>query len=382
MKRILFFCNDSHSFLHYRKDLVNKCIYLGYRVSCILPRDELNSKIEKLDITVHEIRYKRHFSILYDLITIFSLINILFKNKYDIIQTITLKPNIYGIILAFIFRIKKRYALVTGAGPLLNKRVKAIGVVRKFIIYKLIKISLKLTTKTIFQNKDDIDDFIKFNFINKNQCTLIEGSGVNKNVFNHKIVNKNDVLKIKHKYQIKNNEKVILLVSRMILSKGIIDVFKASKESKSSHRFIIIAPYEKNYFFKEMIDQNTIDKFNNNRLILIDRFVSDIKPYLALCDIAIYPSNYREGIPRFLIEALAFRKPIITKKTPGCKSTVSEFKNGLFINNYKDINKKLDYIFKKKTRYKDYCEESGRLFELRFESKIIVKQTIALYEKN
>ena len=168
----------------------------------------------------------------------------------------------------------------------------------------------------------------------------------------------------------------------MILSKGIIDVFRASKESKSSHRFIIIAPYEKNYFFKEMIDQNTIDKFDNNKLILIDRFVSDIKPYLALCDVAIYPSNYREGIPRFLIEALAFRKPIITKKTPGCKATVSEFKNGLFINNYKDINKKLDYIFEKKTRYKNYCDVSGKLFESRFESKIIVKQTIEVYEKN
>ena len=46
-------------------------------------------------------------------------------------------------------------------------------------------------------------------------------------------------------------------------------------------------------FFKEMINQNTIDKFDNNKLILIDRFVSDIKPYLALCDVAIYPSNYR-----------------------------------------------------------------------------------------
>ena len=107
MKRILFFCNDSHSFLHYREDLIIKLIYLGYKVSCILPRDEINSKIKKLDITVHEIRYKRHFSILNDLITIFSLVIILFKNKYDIIQTITLKPNIYGIILAFIFRIKK-----------------------------------------------------------------------------------------------------------------------------------------------------------------------------------------------------------------------------------------------------------------------------------
>ncbi len=381
MKRIIFFCNESHSFIHYRKDLIDTLISKGYKISCILPYSNLNRKIEKLGIKVYEINYKRHFSVIYDIFTILSLCKIFFLYRFDIIQTITVKPNIYGTIFGFIFGIKKRYALVTGAGPILNKRVKLIGNIRKYIIYKLLRISLSLTTKTIFQNNDDINDFVKLNFLSKKNCMLIEGSGVNSEIFNRKKVTKSSIDKIKQKYKIKNNEKIILLVSRMIISKGIIDVLKASKECKKNYRFIVIAPRENNYFFKEEINQKIINKYSNDKLVLINKFINDIRPFLALSHIALYPSNYREGIPRFLIEALAFGKPIITKKNPGCKVTVEENKNGLFFNNYKEINNKINYLLSLKSKYKLYSGNSYKLFKLRFDSKIIVKNTVEIYEK-
>ena len=285
-------------------------------------------------------------------------------------------------MLSFIFRIKKRYALVTGAGPLLNTRVKSIGKFRKTILHILLKISLRYATNVIFQNKDDIRDFIKYRFVKEIQSELVEGSGVNSKIFNLKNVNRSDISKIKLKYKIKKNEKVILMVGRLIVSKGIIDLLKASKENKLKVKFIIIAPKEKNYFFNESINQSIINKYKNSKLVLIDKYINDIRPFLSISDLVIYPSNYREGIPRFLIEALAFSKPILTKKNPGCKETVIEYQNGLFIKNYKDINKKIEYIFKNNKRYKSYCKKSFEIFNLRFKSSLVINKMILLYEKS
>ena len=56
------------------------------------------NRLEKLGIKVYEVNYKRHFSVIYDIFTILSLCKIFFLYRFDIIQTITVKPNIYGTI--------------------------------------------------------------------------------------------------------------------------------------------------------------------------------------------------------------------------------------------------------------------------------------------
>jgi len=46
--------------------------------------------------------------------------------------------------------------------------------------------------------------------------------------------------------------------------------------------------------------------------------------------VAVLPS-YREGAPRFLIEAASMGKPIITTDVPGCRDIVIHGQNGLLV---------------------------------------------------
>jgi glycosyltransferase involved in cell wall biosynthesis len=57
----------------------------------------------------------------------------------------------------------------------------------------------------------------------------------------------------------------------------------------------------------------------------------DISQLLADSDVFIFPSYYREGIPRSLLEALSMGLPIITTDMPGCKDTVCDNINGVLI---------------------------------------------------
>jgi len=95
--------------------------------------------------------------------------------------------------------------------------------------------------------------------------------------------------------------------------------------------------------------------------------------------IQVYPSYYREGVPRTVLEALATGVPVITTDMPGCRLTVEEGKNGHLIQP-KSVNAAEDAI-RKILAGKDR-EKMGmfsrNLAEQRFQNRIIYEN---IYEK-
>ena len=57
----------------------------------------------------------------------------------------------------------------------------------------------------------------------------------------------------------------------------------------------------------------------------------DIPEIISLSDVSILPTYYREGTPRFLLESMAMKKPIITTKMPGCDHLIYNNENGILI---------------------------------------------------
>jgi glycosyltransferase involved in cell wall biosynthesis len=58
---------------------------------------------------------------------------------------------------------------------------------------------------------------------------------------------------------------------------------------------------------------------------------NDVPALLAISDILVLPSYYREGVPRILLEGGAMGLPLITTNMPGCKDVVREGWNGLLV---------------------------------------------------
>ena len=76
---------------------------------------------------------------------------------------------------------------------------------------------------------------------------------------------------------------------------------------------------------------------------------SDVLDLLKKCHIVAFPSYYKEGLPRALIEATAIGRPIITTNSIGCKETVIDGYNGYLIP-IKDsdaLSYRLDILFRK-----------------------------------
>ena len=64
-------------------------------------------------------------------------------------------------------------------------------------------------------------------------------------------------------------------------------------------------------------------------------YVDNIQSVYSNCDILLFPSFYREGVPRVIIESLSYGLTVITMDMPGCRETIN--KNGILV--------KYDYVF-------------------------------------
>ena len=58
----------------------------------------------------------------------------------------------------------------------------------------------------------------------------------------------------------------------------------------------------------------------------------------------VLPTKYREGTPRFLLQAMACSKPILTTDSPGCDHLVTDGKNGFIVND-DNITEKIMELF-------------------------------------
>jgi len=58
---------------------------------------------------------------------------------------------------------------------------------------------------------------------------------------------------------------------------------------------------------------------------------ADMPEVLAAAHVACLPSYYREGLPRFLIEAAAAGLPLVTTDATGCREAVEAGQNGLLV---------------------------------------------------
>ena len=52
---------------------------------------------------------------------------------------------------------------------------------------------------------------------------------------------------------------------------------------------------------------------------------------LRVSEVFVFPSAYREGVPRVLLEAASMGLPLVTTDAPGCREVVVDGENGYLI---------------------------------------------------
>lgn len=316
MLKFLLISPKNRTIYNFRGDLIRDIENAGYEVLATGPDNADIEKIHELGVHFFEIPMNKNgTSIIGDISYCSSLYKLMKAEKPDVVLGYTVKPNVYGSIAAKLAGVKRIYAMVTGGGyTFTSKAFKAriLGIIVKM----LYKIGFCCSTKVIFQNKDDQNEFVMKKLVKKRKCCVVNGSGVNSKEFSPTPYPDNITF---------------FMLSRLLKSKGVEEYLRAAEIVKNRHpevKFALLGKYETK--MQDAIDCIFVENLISKGIIERYEETADVKPYYAACSVYVLPS-YREGTPRTVLEASAMGRPIITTDTNGCRDTVVNGKTGFLV---------------------------------------------------
>lgn len=332
--RIALIANSDLAVYHWRAGLIKELVRQGVEVTVIVPMGNYIDKIKLLGAQCICIPMNRFLSPVSDILLFPRLLRVLIKCRFDIVHTMSIKPNVYGTLAAKLAGVKRIVCLLSGTGFAFADIPGVKQKLLRWFVILLYRFSLKFSDKVWFQNPDDLDFFIRKRIVSKHKGLVIRGSGVDMEEYHQSTVSDEERSSLRKELRIPSEAHCVLMaVARMILSKGILEFLESEailRESYPGWFFILVAPLDAGT--PDAVPLDEIKRFENISTIrIIKTFRHDIKVFEAISDIMVLPSFYPEGVPRVLIEGLAMSMPLITTDRPGCRETVEHGRNGFLI---------------------------------------------------
>ncbi|MBL41719.1 MAG: glycosyltransferase family 1 protein [Rhodospirillaceae bacterium] len=368
--KIFIVLNDLPFFITHRLPLALEAKKNGLEVHVLAPYHKKSLEIiNEYNIQFHSIPLKRGgknpFLELKLFISIWRLIS---KNKPNLIHFVSMKPVLYGGIIARLLNIQGTVNAITGLGFLFVTSNFLNKIIRKFVLL-IYKFSLNHKNSiSIFQNSDDLELFIDRNLVDRTKTVMIKGCGVDVDVFTpiNKFV----------------DNRIIMFPARIIGDKGANEFFDAAKILKNEGiiaRFVIVGRTDPDN--PTNIDEIKIKKLIEENIIEWWGFSENMSETLSKATIICLPS-YREGLPKVLIEAAALEKPIVTTDVPGCREIVINERNGLLVpvRDSKNLSLALKKLIENKDMQKEMGIEGRKLVVKNFTSKDFIFRSMNVYE--
>lgn len=370
-KRILYVGNYTRDFYFYRLALAKAARGAGYEVHVAMPDGKESEQIRAEGFPLHIIPLNRKSAhIGREIITIKSLYNLYRSVRPDLVHHHTIKPVIYGSLIARVTKVPAVVSSVTGLGYVfVSKGWKARLLKKGVMLGYRIAFGHK-NLRIIFQNPDDQTALVKSKVIDKKFTTVIRGSGVDVKKFSPTIKS--------------SGAPTIVFTARMLWDKGIgeyVEAAKCLRRNGVKAKFALVGGSDagnpasvEEWQLKSWHDSGAVEWWGRH---------DDMPAIYEKADIACLPSYYGEGVPRCLIEAAACGLPIVTTDMPGCREVVKHGENGLLVPP-KDHIELAGAIHKLIENQKMRLEmgRRGRSFaENEFSAEIVIAETLSVYKE-
>ena len=305
MKKIIIVSPISMSLINFRGDLIQEMKNKGYNVITASPAlsEEYSNIFKQQKIVNIPVNFQRNkLNPLYDFFTLIRLFKIFWEQSPDIILSYTIKPVIWGGLVAKFFK-TDFYALITGTGFVFYGVSFKRKLLRNFVVF-LYRLALKKSKGVIFQNIDDLNLFVDKGIVPRSKTHLVNGSGVNIEKFNFVILPKGSIN--------------FLCVARLKGDKGLREYAAAAKIVKKKFPTVVF----------NLVGPEEVSSWSD--YINYKGTATDVRPLIKDAHVFILPS-YHEGLPRSTLEAMSMGRAVITTDAFGCRETVKNGINGFMV---------------------------------------------------
>ena len=318
-KTLLILVSHVSFFISHRLDLAITAKNMGYNVKVAF--GELDADIKCLtdrDIDCFHTPIQRGgVNLIKDLKSLYSIWSLFRKVSPDILHLVTIKPYLYGGIIARLARISCVVSAISGLGSVFIHKNFSSQFLR-LLLYPIYRFAFNHSNqRVIVQNEEDAKVLVKLGVLNPQKVRLIKGSGVRLEEFTQ-LYEPDGIL-------------TVCFAGRFLKDKGIYDFVAAARLLKKrgvKARFYLAGNLDiKNPTGLNIKDFNSLREDENIEVL---GFKKNIATLYAKSHIICLPS-YREGLPKSLIEAAAASRAIVTTDVPGCRDAVIPNKTGLLV---------------------------------------------------
>ena len=238
----------------------------------------------------------------------------------------------------------------------------------------------------ILPNSINMAEFILNNELTKREKINVIGNGSSNGIDLDYFSITDDIIvtsnNLKSDLKIPDDVTLLLYVGRMARSKGLIELVRAfdilQLQNSKLHLLLVGNLDEKDLLPNEI----TKIILNSERITFVGH-KKDVRPYMYMSDIFIFPS-YREGLPQSLLQACAMGKCCIATNIDGCNEIISNQVNGLLVP-VKDIGaiiNAINCIIESPTKQKSYGLAAQEFVKRNYDKKILYSELLFFYRQN
>lgn len=369
--KLLFNVNVAWFFISHRLDIARAARDRGFEihVSADWESAEEADVLRREGFEFHRVRLRRGgLSPIHDLGYLQQLAGVMRSIRPDFVHNVTVKPVVYGTIVARALKVPHIVNAVSGLGHAFSRSESRRALSR--LVKAAYKVALaRSDVRVIFQNDHDAAVLVESGIIDSRQAVFIRGSGV-------------DLARFAWTPE-PTGVPTVVLPARMLRDKGVVEFADAARMLRSSG-------HAGKFLLAGMVDGGNRSSLQSGDLLRLERetgvkwlgHVSDTAALYRNSHIVCLPSCYGEGVPKSLLEACGAGRPIVTTNVPGCRDVVRDGENGLLIEprNPGAIAGALDRLLSDATLRTKMGAAGRRRAEAEFDVRAVVRATLDVYQ--
>ena len=366
--KLLMIVNEDRFFLSHRKEIALAAKEAGWDVTVVCKDTGQFDEVKALGLKIVELPVNPTGMNLFQERKTLQFLRLLFKENRDaVVHLVGLKSILWGGLAARLARVRGVVEAVSGLGSVFSD--EKVGTTTQGILSVIRFSNQRKNVKVIFQNHEDETLFLRYGVVNESQIEFIKGSGVDLNVFKYVPEPESETLKV-------------VFTARMVKEKGIIELIEAAERLRKDYErkveFWLCGRLAAN---ADAISREELESRCDGKYIKWLDFQKDIKSILEQSHIMAFPSYYREGVPKSLIDACAIGRPIVTTDSIGCKDVVDDGINGYLVpvRDSEILSQKLRILIEDKDLRIRMGKASREKAEREFDIKKVIEKHLEIY---
>jgi glycosyltransferase involved in cell wall biosynthesis len=298
----------------------------GFRVTAAGAGDPAPFRSVGLDY--RPFTFNRFVNPIADYSAVNALSNLIGDVRANIVQSFDTKLNLLVPFAARNLRDISVVRTINGLGWIYSSR-SPMAMALAPIYRALHRLAARSTALTVFQNQDDKIFFERHGMLGGGAGRLIPVSGIDIERFERAAESGPSPAVLRESLGLGASE-IVLTVTRITRQKGIRTLLEAAAlvhQARPGVRFLLVGSRQGEG--RMAVPQAEIDR--HAPYVIAPGRRSDIPALLALADVFAFPTEYREGVPRCLLEAGLAGTPIVTTRMPGCCDVVRDGWNGYLV---------------------------------------------------